>query len=181
MLGELGAWNAFLLTVFSTWRHLSMQNPHCNLTSGLINSYTRFSELCNLWLGSFLFPNAVLYISLMCSIQAGSVLYCFPQSTEIASLQGGKAALAGLTAFPPQLPTHPCVHGTDESQVLYQQGNQWERSYRALSSGLSAHLSVHSYAQIPQSQSSWRSNYYSSILPWVAITSIISFFLQYFP
>lgn len=118
MLGELGAWNAFLLTVFSTWRHLSMQNPHCNLTSGLINSYTRFSELCNLWLGSFLFPNAVLYISLMCSIQAGSVLYCFPQSTEIASLQGGKAASAGLTAFPPPLPTHPCVHGTESPRYF---------------------------------------------------------------
>lgn len=42
----------------------------------------------------------------------------------------------------------------DESQESHQQGNQWEGNCRALSSGFSSYLSVHSYGQTPQSQSS---------------------------
>lgn len=160
-----------------------MQNPHCNLASCLTNSYTKFSELCDLWLGSFSFPNAVLYMmaSLWPNVQHGGRGIC---SLLLPPEHGGaKQRQLDWQHFQPRLPTHSCRHGTHRTSSRYL--NSRETSGIGAPGpcplGSPSYLSVLSYGQIPRSQSSWSSNYYVSILPWIAVTSIISFFLQYYP
>lgn len=88
----------------------------------------------------------------------------FPWSTEKLSVQGGKAASAGLAAFP--LPTqHPCLHGIDEvsPKHLNSRETSGSESCRAVLWVLPHTCqSVHGYGQNPQLHRSWRSTYYSS-------------------